>query len=115
VIQQQILNFRNIKEFMSAVKHRLNPDHHERQSLERRIGVVDTEIKKVMKLYRLGTIDENEIEKELLDLQARKADLESKLQKARVLDSFLTVAKMKFCDFKHITGLKKFLAPQFAL
>jgi hypothetical protein len=33
----------------------------------------------------------------------------------RDFDSSLTVAKMKFCDFRHITGLKKLLAPQFAL
>ena len=84
VLQQQILNFRNIKDFIRAVKDKLNPDHHERKSLEKRISIVDAEIKKVMRLYRLGTIDEKEIEKELLDLQERKGELESKLEEARV-------------------------------
>jgi site-specific DNA recombinase len=91
VIEQQILNFRNIKDFIRAVKERLSPDQHERKSLERKIGIADGEIKKVMKLYRLGTIDEKEIEEELVDLQGRKRELEAKLEEARTLEESLTI------------------------
>jgi hypothetical protein len=37
------------------------------------------------------------------------------LLRVREFNSSLTVAKIKFCDFRYIIGLKKFLAPQIAL
>jgi hypothetical protein len=45
-------------------------------------------------------------------------EIEMRLGRVRGLlgsNSSLTVAKIKVYDFKHITGLKKFLAPQIAL
>ena len=53
--------------------------------------MTETEISKVMKLYRLGTIDEKEIEKELLGLQERKRELEDKLEEAKAMDESFTI------------------------
>ena len=44
-----------------------------------------------MKLYRLGTIDEKEIEKELVDLQGRKGELEASQEEAKALEESLMI------------------------
>jgi hypothetical protein len=85
------LNFRNIKDFIRRVKERFQADGHQRKSLEEKFEQIDAEIKRVMKLYRVGTIDEKEIERELVDLQDRKRELEAKLEEMRSLEEGLAV------------------------
>ncbi|RJR51801.1 MAG: hypothetical protein C4576_03335 [Desulfobacteraceae bacterium] len=91
LVEQKILNFKNIKDFIRRVKERFRADSHERKSLEKRLDQIDFEIRRVMKLYRVGTIDEKEIEKEIVDLQGRKRELEVKLEEMRSLEEGLTV------------------------
>jgi site-specific DNA recombinase len=91
LVEQQILNFRNIKEFIRRVKERFKADGYERKPLERKLDQIDAEIRRVMKLYRVGTIDEKEIERELVDVQGRKRELEVKLEEMRSLEEGLAV------------------------
>jgi site-specific DNA recombinase len=91
LINKQILNFKNIKCFIDRVKHRFHSDHSEEKSLKSKLIRIDNEIRKVMKLYRLGTIDEDEIERELLVLQEQKKFLVKSLQEIRELQESLEV------------------------
>ena len=98
VMDQQILSFKNIKGFIDKVKKRFQSDHSQEQSLKGKLDRIDTEIRRVMKLYRLGTIDEQEIEKELMVLQEQKKFLTQSLEEIRALQGSLEVKDDEVID-----------------
>ena len=87
VIDRQFLNFRNIQEVVERVKRRFESDQSEIQTLEKRLEGVNRSIKRVMKLYRLETIDTNEVEQELVELQDQKRSINEELDEARSLQA----------------------------
>ena len=92
VVDQQILNFKNINAFIKRVKSRFKTDKSEIRRLESRLVQVDSEIRKVMKLYRLDAIDEQEIEIEMQELQEQKKFLLAGLHEAEAMQRGLEVS-----------------------
>ena len=92
VVDQQILNFKNINAFIKRVKSRSKTDKSEIRRLESRLVQVDSEIRKVMKLYRLDAIDEQEIEIEMQELQEQKKFLLAGLHEAEAMQRGLEVS-----------------------
>jgi site-specific DNA recombinase len=91
VIDQQVLNFKNVRGFIDRLKKRFESDNSEGISIKKNLDRVETEIKKVMRLYRLGTIDEQEIEREIIELQERKKRLEKSLREVESLQETVDI------------------------
>ena len=92
VIDQQVLNFRNIQEVVEKVKRRFDSDQSEIQVLEKRLAGLNRTIKRVMKLYRLETIDADEVEQELVELQEQKRSINEQLDEARSLQASVGIS-----------------------
>ena len=92
VVDQQILNFKNISALIKRVKSRFHTDKSEIRLLKSRLAQVDNEIRKVMKLYRLDAIDEREIEIEMQELQEQKKVLLVSLEDALAMQRGLEVS-----------------------
>ena len=91
VVGQQILNFKNIKGFIARVKKRFQSNHSEIPSMEKKLAQIDNQIRRVMKLYRLGTIDEDLIHVELVSLQEQRKAIADNLEKVKSVQGSMEV------------------------
>jgi site-specific DNA recombinase len=80
LLDQHVLDVKNFKIFTEKIRAHFKKDHSQIRSLERNLEKINTQIHKVMRLYRLGTIDDTEIEAELLPLQIQKKTLADSIE-----------------------------------
>jgi hypothetical protein len=67
------------------------PKLHEISSLEKKLPQTDSQIRRVMQLYRLGTIDEDLIHIELVSLQEQTKAIADNLENVRLVQGSLEV------------------------
>lgn len=79
-LSQHALLIQNLKMFTGRVRNNAKKGHTEIKALEKNLDNINKQIHKMMRLYRLGTINDAEIEVELVPLQQQKKALAERIE-----------------------------------
>ncbi|MBW2108215.1 MAG: zinc ribbon domain-containing protein [Deltaproteobacteria bacterium] len=95
VINTQILNINNIRAVVNRVKKMFQANETEIPSLAKRLAQIENEIRRVMKLYRVGTIDEDLVHIELVSLQKQKKAIQENLDNLKAAHGAVDVSDVE--------------------
>ena len=103
-LSQKVLNINNVKDFIARIKNRFHSGKSEVQPLEKQFVKIDNQIRRVMKLYRMEAINDDEIEAELVPLQEQKKAIEKSLEDAKSSQGALEVSDNNIMEvIEHFT------------
>ena len=97
-LTEHIFKIKNVEVFASRVRKRLHTDQTETKSLGKRLATIQRQIDNVMKLYRLGTIDIDDIEAELVPLQKQKKAVSENIEKIKSSQGVYDVSDAEILD-----------------
>jgi chorismate mutase len=97
-IKEHIFNIKNVGAFADRVRKRLHTDQTEVKSLEKRLASIQRQIDKIIKLYRLDTIDIDDIEAELVPLLKKKKAVSEHIEKIKSSQGVCDVSDAEILD-----------------
>jgi hypothetical protein len=91
LIYQVVLNFRNIKAVVKRIKDKLKGGNTDIQPLVKQMQKIEKERNRVMDLFRMGLIDEEEVNGQLLPLNDQRTAIQMKLDDLKATEGIWQV------------------------
>ena len=92
-VSQKVLNFRNVAAVVNRIKDRFKGGNTEIEPLEKRLVKIEKERERVMGLYRMGLINEDEVQDQLAPLNLQKQAIQSNVDDLRASEGAWQVSK----------------------
>jgi site-specific DNA recombinase len=83
LINEQVLNFRNIQKVVNRVKSRLQGENKDTSPLEKRLIQFDREMERLMLLYRRGKVDPFYLEGQMRQVKEQRVAVAEELKQAK--------------------------------
>ena len=101
LVSQVVLNFRNVVSVIDRIKAKFNGGASDIQPLEKRLGKIEKERKRVMDLFRMGLIDEVEVHSQLGPLNDQRQAIQLNIDDLRAAKGVWAVSNS---DIENIVG-----------
>ena len=105
IVSQKVLNFKNVNDVVGRIKTKVNGGNVDIQPLEKRLAKIEKERIRVKALFRMGLIDEKEVQDELEPLNDQRQVVRSHIDDLKASKGVLEISNSKIKET--IDGLAK--------